>query len=59
MGPLTYVVLKTVTSLMANLIGVSNREFVMLFCIVIVSFFTDFARLDLTQKHYLMRQLLS
>ena len=58
MGPLTYVVLKAVTSLMANLIVVSNREFVMLLCILNVSFFTDFARLDLTQKH-LIRKLLS
>ena len=70
LGLLTYVGLKTVSSLKADLNVVSNSE---IFHIVLhklsylwglkipvnVRFFTDLARLDLKLKHHLMRKLLS
>ena len=67
MEPLTYVVLKTASSVMADLNVVSNPEF-MFFCTsshifgakntVNVPFFTDLARLDSKLKHHSMRKLL-
>ena len=70
-GALTYVVLKTVSSLMADFNVVSNPDFFILFCTsshtgtffakisLNVSFFTYLALLDLKLKHHLMRKFLS
>ena len=69
MGPLIYVVLKTVSNLMTDLNAFSNPGF--LFCLIQsftsfilkipmnALFFTDFSRPDLKLKHHLMRKLFS
>ena len=67
MGALTYVVLKTVSSLMANCNVVNNLELFTLFgtnffvlkISVNVSLFTLLVLLDLKLKHHLMRRFLS
>ena len=67
MGALTYVVLKTVSSLMVNCNVVNNLELFTLFgtnffvlkISVNVSLFTLLVLLDLKLKHHLMRRFLS
>ena len=70
-GPLTYVVLKTVSSLMVKkwLMTVSNFELFMLFCTALILFlakdvigydiFFSFTTLDLKLKHRFIKKFLS
>ena len=63
MGPLTYVVLKTVSSVMANFNVVRNPRFFMMFWTSFHVFddknTNEYVRLGLRLKHNFMRKLLS